>query len=327
MSISASELLAIRDFLVIVAKEAGDIITSAKPSSSNLATKKNTTDIVTDTDKAVENLIATRLIARYPEYEFVGEESFDAARESITAAPTWVVDPIDGTSNFVRGLPEVCVSLALVVARRPAVGVVYNPFRRELFAAVAGAGAFHQHPALNAGAPRPLIPAGARDDDDDDDDDDAHPPPPLTGLRDACVGIDFGSDRSGPDFALNLAVFAALASSAGGFARALRATSCASESVCRVAAGQLDCWWECGAHAWDVAAAWCVLSEAGGVMVDGHPGGDGSGWDPPIDNRRYLAVRPARGGQRELVEEFWGLVGEGRSTYGPPPPLPPPSSS
>ncbi|KKY26839.1 putative inositol monophosphatase 2 [Diplodia seriata] len=320
MSISASELLAIRDFLVIVAKEAGDIITSAKPSSSNLTTKKNTTDIVTDTDKAVENLIATRLIAKYPEYEFVGEESFDAARETITAAPTWIVDPIDGTSNFVHGLPEVCVSLALVVARRPAVGVVYNPFQRELFAAVAGAGAFHQHPALNAGEPRPLRA-------------DVPPPPPLTGLRDACVGIDFGSDRSGPNFALNLAVFAALASSdsAGGgrFAHALRATNCASESVCRVAAGQLDCWWECGAYAWDVAAAWCVLSEAGGVMVDGHPGGGGggggdSGWDPPIDNRRYLAVRPAREGQRELVEEFWGVVGEGRSTYGPPPP--PPSS-
>lgn len=313
MSLHVPELLAIRDYLVIVAKEAGEIITSAKPSSADAITKKNTTDLVTATDKAVENLIATRLIARYPEYDFVGEESsFDAAK-GIGPEPTWVVDPIDGTSNFVHGLPEVCVSLALVVARVPVVGVVYNPFLQELFTAARGAGAYHQQPTLHGGEPQRLPLNNT----------------PLAGLRHACVGIDFGSDRAGPNFALNLRVFATLAAApassddgggggggGGRFAHSLRATNCASETVCRVAAGQQDCFWECGAWAWDVAAAWCVLTEAGGIMVDGHPGN----WHPPIDNRRYLAVRPAEpaSGQTELVEEFWDVIGEGRSTYGPP---------
>lgn len=61
----------------------------------------------------------------------------------------------------------------------------------------------------------------------------------------------------------------------------------AAISKCRIAAGQQGAFWECGCSAWDVAAAWCNLSEAGGIMVDGHPGG----WDPLVDNRRYLAVR------------------------------------
>jgi len=91
----------------------------------------------------------------------------------------------------------------------------------------------------------------------------------------------------------------------------------AAIAICRVAAGQQDAFWECGSWAWDVAAAWCVLSEAGGVMVDGLPGN----WNPAIDNRRYLAVRPATRGQGEFVEEFWAVLGPIRSTYGPGPAL------
>lgn len=87
----------------------------------------------------------------------------------------------------------------------------------------------------------------------------------------------------------------------------------AAIAICRVAAGQQDTFWECGCWAWDVAAAWCVLLEAGGIMVDGHPGN----LHPSLDNRRYLAVRPATTGQQRFVEEFWAVIGDSRSTYGP----------
>ncbi|KAK7713159.1 hypothetical protein SLS57_007489 [Botryosphaeria dothidea] len=297
MPFSIDELEDIRDYLVSVAREGGQMIASTEPTNISVELKKNTTDIVTETDKAVENLVATRLIARYPEYDFIGEESFKP-EEGISDVPSFIVDPIDGTSNFVHGFPAVCISLGFVVAKRPAVGVVLNPFTDELFTAVSGGGAFYQR---GAAAKPQVLPLNRS---------------PLSGLEYACVGLDWGSDREGPNFELNLKVFATLARSkatGGKFVNALRCTGSAVETICRVAAGQQDAFWECGCFPWDVAAAWCVLNEAGGVLVDAHPGV----WDPPIENERFLAVRPAVTGQKEFVEEFWDVVGDGRSTYGP----------
>jgi myo-inositol-1(or 4)-monophosphatase len=70
-------------------------------------------------------------------------------------------------------------------------------------------------------------------------------------------------------------------------------------------------YWEGGIWAWDVCAGWCILSEAGGIMVSGNPGN----WDPEIDSRVYLAVRGAPSGQKEIVEEFWSLAKDSRLDY------------
>lgn len=237
-----------------------------------------------------------RLTKRYPTFAFIGEETYNAG-VAITDQPTFIVDPIDGTSNFVHAFPEVCVSIGLVIEKEPTIGVVYNPFREELWSAVKGHGAFTWRP--NGEMQKlPLVSA------------------PLYGLGPACIGIEWGSDREGPNFELNLKVFTTLARTAatgGRFVNSLRCTGSAAITICRIAAGQQDAFWECGCWAWDVAAAWCILTEAGGIIVDGHPGE----WNPPINNRRYLAVRPATGGQREFVEEFWSVIGDDRSTYGP----------
>lgn len=240
----------------------------------------------------MEKHIHSRLASRYPTFDFLGEESYKAESE-ITNQPTWIVDPIDGTSNFVHGFPAVCVSIGLAIERRPAVGVVYNPFHEELWTAVRGGGAF----TSRRGGPAQRLPLV---------------PSPLTGLTSACIGIEWGSDRAGPSFDLNLHVFTTLArtvESGGRFVNSLRCTGSAAITICRVAAGQQEAFWECGCWAWDVAAAWCILAEAGGIMVDGHPGN----WEPSIDNRRYLAVRPATTGQQEFVEEFWDVVRGGMS--------------
>lgn len=251
---------------------------------------------MTQTDHAVESFIHERLIAQYPTFEFIGEETYKAG-VVITNRPTFIVDPIDGTSNFVHRFPQVCVSIGLIIGKQPTVGVVYNPFQKELWSAVKGHGAFHQQ---SDGNPQKLPVISAS----------------LKGLGPACIGVDWGSDREGPNFELNLKVFTTLArtaASGGRFVNSLRCTGSAAITICRVAAGQQDAFWECGSWAWDVAAAWCILNEAGGIMVDGHPGE----WYPPVDNRRYLAVRPATEGQRSFVEEFWSVIGEDRSTYGP----------
>ncbi|KAI0102968.1 hypothetical protein GGR51DRAFT_526042 [Nemania sp. FL0031] len=291
------DLCAVRDDLVEVAKNAGEIITSARPSLGNQHAKKNTTDVVTETDRAVEAYVFKCLKDKYPAIARVGEESYEAGVE-ISSEPSFVVDPIDGTSNFIHGLPVVCVSLGLVVDRKPVVGVVYNPFDNELWAAARGAGAYTQKGA----GPSRQLPLSSK---------------PLEGLQSACVGIEWGSDREGPNFELNLDVFTKLArttATGGRFVNSLRCMGSAALTICRIAAGQQDLFWECGCWAWDVAAAWCILNEAGGIIVDGHPGE----WNPPIDNRRYLAVRPATSGQNEIVEQFWSVIGDGRSTYGPP---------
>ncbi|RSL94348.1 hypothetical protein CDV31_014336, partial [Fusarium ambrosium] len=264
----AGDLHQICTYIVEVAKEAGNIISNARPNTLTTSSKKNTADIVTETDRGVEKLIRGRLTARYPSFDFVGEESSKAGLE-ITGQPTFIVDPIDGTSNFVHGLPDVCVSIGLVIERQPTVGVVYNPFHDELWRAVRGHGAY----TSRRGNPIQRLPLA---------------PAPLKGLNSACIGIEWGSDREGPEFDLNLHVFTTLArteASGGRFVNSLRCTGSAAITICRVAAGQQEAFWECGCWAWDVAAAWCILVEAGGVMVDGHPDNE----DPPIDNRRYLA--------------------------------------
>ncbi|EXJ80695.1 hypothetical protein A1O3_06979 [Capronia epimyces CBS 606.96] len=283
-------------YLLEVANEAGAIILAAHPTSRTTLTKKNTTDIVTETDKDVESFIRQRVAKRYPACAFVGEETY-TAEMALTDAPTIIVDPIDGTSNFIHGFPEVCVSIGLIIEKCPVVGVVYNPFREERWYATKSHGAF----TVRHGGQVQKLPLVST---------------PLQGLRSACIGIEWGSDREGPNFELNLKVFTTLArtvATGGNFVNSLRCTGSAAITICRVAAGQQDVFWECGCWAWDVAAAWCVLTEAGGIMVDGHPGD----WDPSINNRRYLAVRPASEGQRELVEEFWSILGNERSTYGP----------
>ncbi|KAH7014417.1 myo-inositol-1-monophosphatase [Microdochium trichocladiopsis] len=316
--------------LTKVALKAGGLIRNARTTgldnrqTSAITCKKNTADIVTETHQASEELIRWYLLEWYPSIKFIGEESFKAGLDRITNAPTFVVDPIDGTSNFVHGLPEVCVSIGLVVSRKPTVGVVHNPFTGELWTAIKGNGAYYSR-------------THARVQDGKDNTDICHEaqavklprfPAPFSadGLRGACIGIEFGSDRQGPNFDMNLKVFTTLARTqhtGGLFVNSLRCVGSAALAICRVASGQQEAFWECGCWAWDVAAAWCILEEAGGIMVDGHPGG----WQPPVDNRRYLAVRPALGEvsgrrtgqkqQEDFVNEFWSTLGELRSTYGP----------
>ncbi|KAL2266945.1 hypothetical protein VTJ83DRAFT_4222 [Remersonia thermophila] len=306
----ALDLQAVHDTLVSVAFEAGRMILAANLSGISTDTKLNAVDIVTETDQAVERLVSSRLRAAYPDFDFVGEETYKPGVTRISDAPTFVVDPIDGTQNFVHAFPNACVSLGLVVDRVPAVGVVYNPFQDLLFTGVKGKGSFVQRNAsLPAGRGRgdkqrlPLLGGGAGD-----------KAPRLGDLSTSLVSIEWGSQRDGDNFELKARTFRRLAASrelGGGMTGGLRSLGSAALNICACAAGQLDLYWEGGCYAWDVAAGWCILNEAGGMMVGGNPGQ----WDTEIDSRVYMAVRGASGGQRELIKEFWGLIGDGRLEY------------
>lgn len=207
----------------------------------------------------------------------------------MTDEPTFIVDPIDGTTNFVHGFPYACISLGFAVGRKPLVGVVLNPATNTLYSAIHGRGAY-----MNRTTRLPL-----RGDCLE----------PLRGLDHALVSVEWGSERSGPNFETKVRTFEALGRSkaeGGAMVHSMRSMGSAALNLCAVAAGSLDLYWEGGCWEWDVCAGWVILSEAGGIIVDGNPGS----WEARLDGRRYLAVRPSPGGvgQEEIVREFWSYI-------------------
>ncbi|KAI6986036.1 inositol monophosphatase [Hortaea werneckii] len=269
MSSSPSvDLQDVHDFLIDVAYRAGGMITSAKPVAAGSGMKKNSADLVTETDQAVEKMVSSSLKEKYPEFEFMGEETYKEG-DKLSDAPTFIVDPIDGTTNFFHGHPYLCVSLGLAINQKPVLGVIYNPFTKTLYTGIKGQGAYLTDPCHN----RARLP-----------------------LR----------DPDGNDFKVKTDTFAKLCASkeaGGAMVHGIRSLGSAELNMCGVAAGHLDLYWESGCWAWDVCAAWVIVEEAGGKVVGCHQGD----WDPKIDQRRYMSVRAGQD-QEKIVEEFWGCV-------------------
>lgn len=223
----------------------------------------------------------------------------------MTNTPTFIVDPIDGTTNFVHGFPNACISLGFAVDRVPAVGVVYNPYQDLLYTAIRGQGAYLTQGAvwgLEGGKGRKSkLPLSKN-------------PAPLADLSTTLVAIEWGNSRDGVNYEVKTEVFKKLCASketGGAMVHSLRSLGSAALNLCAVAAGQLDIYWEGGCWAWDVCAGWAILAEAGGIMVNGNPGD----WEPKIDSRKYLAVRGAPSGQKQIVEQFWKVIGDGKMEY------------
>ncbi|KAL2358210.1 hypothetical protein BJ546DRAFT_203048 [Cryomyces antarcticus] len=140
------------------------------------------------------------------------------------------------------------------------------------------------------------------------------PLPPLNGLRGTLVAVEWGSDRDGPNWDARVDVFAKLGGSkktGGGMVHGIRSSGSAALNFCAVACGDLDAAWEAGAWGWDVAAAWAILEEAGGRVVDVNPRPNTNTWEeraPSVDGRLYFAIRAAaEHEQRQVVDELWSL--------------------
>ncbi len=203
---------------------------------ANALRYKSALEIVTELDGQTEQIIAQRLLSEFSEYGFLGEEGHRQESE----AGFWVVDPIDGTTNYVRGIPVFAVSIGLVVDNEPVVGVIYNPLSAELFAACKGGGA-----TLN-GEPIHVS--------------------PINQLGKALVGSGFPYDAwtSERD---NLSQWGRAVKNTF----AVYCTGVAALGLCDVAAGRIDGYWELHLHPWDIDAGACIVREAGGVVtqVDG----------------------------------------------------------
>lgn len=194
---------------------------------------KGAIDIVTEADKAAEALIAGLVRERWPDHDLLGEEG---ARGDASRPFRWVIDPLDGTTNFAHNLPTFAVSIGLEHRGRPLLGAVYDPMRDEVFAAATGRGA-----TLN-GVPIAVSPAD-------------------TLLESILVtGFSYSMETRARQAHLWRAFLTRV--------RAIRQTGSAALNLCYVAAGRLDGYWERGIAPWDVAAGAAILLEASGAVTD-----------------------------------------------------------
>jgi myo-inositol-1(or 4)-monophosphatase len=284
----------IHDLLVDIAKAGGKTLLDAEHEFLVAAvTKNNTSDLVTQYDKQVENMVERRVRAAYPNIGFLGEETFEHGT-TLTDSPTFVCDPIDGTLNFSKGVPNCAISLALTLDKKPVVGVVYNPFRGDMYTAIKNKGSFLTKMATGARFKLPLQPVS----------------PPMPSLRSCLVAVEWGNQRKGPNWELRTDVHKKLLTDkteGGAFCQSIRSNGSAALNFCYVAQGFLDCFWEGGVWIWDVCAGWIILEEAGGIVASANPGD----WDPTLEGRLYFAVRHAkRSEQKAVVEELWAIMGD-----------------
>ncbi|MBW8484744.1 inositol monophosphatase family protein [Actinomadura parmotrematis] len=226
----------LRDLAVETARETGRMLVDERPAAGPdvVRTKSSPTDVVTQMDRAAEKMIIERIGAARPGDAFLGEEGGDQG--AADGAVRWVVDPIDGTVNYLYDLPDWAVSIAAEVAGRTVAAAIAMPRRGELYTAVEGGGA-RLHTAsgvrdlrVNTGVPleRALV----------------------------ATGFGYAAERRAHQARVLTGVLP--------FVRDIRRGGSCCVDLCSLAAGRVDAYFERGVQAWDVAAGRLVVTEAGG---------------------------------------------------------------
>jgi myo-inositol-1(or 4)-monophosphatase len=260
-----AQLYGLLDLATSIALEAGRVLldrfSAAGPTQAvtdSIISKTSRTDLVTEADHASERLVISRLVAERPDDAILAEES--GARDG-SSGLTWVVDPLDGTINFVYGFPVFGVSIACRSETATLLGVVHDPTRGETFTAVSGGGAFRDGTRLILG--------------------------PGPAVREALVGTGFSyqSERREAQGGLVAYVLPRV--------RDIRRAGAAAIDLCWVAAGRLDAFYEAGLAPWDLEAGSLIVTEAGGTIevLKGLAGASSSKGVPTL-----LAAAPGLGG-------------------------------
>lgn len=236
---ASQETVEFYDAAIQTAIAAGKIARKGAEASIAISQKDSYADLVTETDRSVESFIIGSLKEKFPAHSFIGEESTaDGAKCLLTDNPTWLIDPIDGTTNFVHGYPYYAVSIGLYVNQKPLIGLVYNVPQDKVYSAIAGQGAYCNGRRIHA----------RRTED----------------LSSALIITEFGSSRD-PDFTkFKLRNMENIIMKAHG----IRCAGSAALNLCAVAAGEADAYFEFGIHCWDMAAGGLIAQEAGAVVVD-----------------------------------------------------------
>jgi len=197
--------------------------------------EKNPNDFVTEVDQKAEQAIIEVIKKAYPTHAILGEESGESDDDS---EYQWIIDPIDGTRNFIHGFPHFAISIAIAIKGRIEHGVIYDPLRQELFTATRGKGAFLNQTRIRV-AERKQI-------------------------SDALLGTGFAYRHTDKESLLPGQLFEAIFPQTGDVRRAGAATL----DLAYVACGRLDGFWEMGLKIWDFAAGTLLVKEAGGFVTD-----------------------------------------------------------
>lgn len=196
-------------------------------------------DLVTEADLAAQEAIHRHLLSAFPDHDFLGEESKDVAERK--SPYQWIVDPLDGTTNYVHGFPHYCVSIALAKDDVPIVGTILAPETGEMFSAVQGGGATLNGESISAST--------------------------VTNLNDALLVASFPAqvDRDSVEVSRFLNMLDRCQS--------IRRLGAAALNLAYIGAGRLDGYWGMTAYAWDVAAGILIAAEAGAVVtnIEGGP--------------------------------------------------------
>lgn len=249
---------------VDAAQEAGEILRHML--DRVVAREKSANDLVTDADIAAQQAIERSLLTRFPHHGFLGEES----ASSKTRTPStweWVVDPLDGTTNYAHGLRNFCVSIALMHHNRPFLGVILDPMANELFYAVQGRGAFLADASSTHAGHQRLATSQCES------------------ISKALVAVSFPPklERSSPEIHHFLEILL--------HSQSVRRLGSAALNLCYVASGRLDAYVGGKLNIWDIAAASLIAAEAG-VSLSGY---DGSPFDPWNGQVVAAASRPLLG--------------------------------
>lgn len=224
--------------IIETVKEAGKIILSAHNQESAVTAKEGKKNFVTKFDVAVQDFLFKELAGAFPEAEFVGEEGENNIESN---ALRFIIDPIDGTTNFMQDYRCSCISVALCKENDVVAGVVYNPYTDEIFSAEKGMGAYLNGKKIKV-SDRLL----------------------SDGL--ALFGTSpYHPENTDETFALLRKVF--------DFSRDIRRSGSAAYDICTVACGRCEVFFEKGLQPWDIAAGTLILKEAGGIVLN-YEGGE-----------------------------------------------------
>ncbi|ESO95084.1 hypothetical protein LOTGIDRAFT_178401 [Lottia gigantea] len=234
------ELEDIYNTAVELARKAGEAIREAFYKEKNVEIKQSAADLVTETDQAVEKMIQDLIMKKYPHHKFIGEEtvSADGSACSLTDDFTWIIDPVDGTTNFVHSIPEVAFSCGILVNKQVVIGVIYVPILDQMYTAKKGQGSFVNGKKLSVSS--------------------------VKELKSAAIIMEGGSSRDPDVLSTKINNIHSVLKSCHG----IRAYGSAAINLCKVASGMYEAYVEFGIHCWDIVAGMLILQEAGGVNKD-----------------------------------------------------------
>ena len=280
--LSLTALLDIKDHVVPLARDLGrwarDRSDAHQRGELDLGTHAKTTpgDVVTEVDVEVQRRILDSLGTSYPTFGFLGEEDVGQGSGADASGLTWVIDPIDGTHNFVRGYPSFCVSIGLVDDTESVLGAIYDAQADAVFWAVKGGGAWREDVRLHVA--------------------------PDKALDHALLTTGFTSGSAAT--AWQQQVFIDLARGSAG----MRQSGSSCRDLCFVSAGKVDLFWQFGIHAWDVAAGIVLVTEAGGAVAIG-TGPDGLR-SAHATGRSWVSPEPLTivAGTKRLVDDVVAVI-------------------